>query len=104
MEGEKEKQKEIEKYIEGIKRLQDTGVRVLVEGRNPGRREWDKVMSVREDGAFYMCDYIKDECGKLQEIHFDLVRHDNGSFRYRTPGRYHSQDRPNYRSGYRKTL
>ena len=38
-----------------------------------GQREWEKLFEVREDGMFYMGDYVQAEGGGLKEIRFDKV-------------------------------
>jgi len=48
---------------------------VLVDGKEPGPQDLEKIVEIREDGAFYMGDYIADESGKLVEIRFDKVYH-----------------------------
>ncbi len=68
-------QEEKRRYLDGIKRYQSVGVTVLVDGKEPGPGELERIVEVREDGAFYMGDYITDEAGKLVEIHFDKVYH-----------------------------
>ena len=71
----KKEQEEKCQYLEGIRRYQSVGVTVLVDGKEPELRELEKIVEVREDGAFYMGDYIGDEEGKLVEIRFDKVYH-----------------------------
>lgn len=71
----KREQEEKRRYLEGIKRFQSVGVTVLVDGKEPGPNGLERIVEVREDGAFYMGDYIADENGKLVEIHFDKVYH-----------------------------
>ncbi len=71
----KREQEEKRHYLDGIRRYQSVGVTVLVDGKEPGPGELEQIVEVREDGAFYMGDYITDETGKLVEIHFDKVYH-----------------------------
>lgn len=74
-EKRKREAEEKRRYLEGIKRFQKVGVTVLVDGKEPGPRDLEKIVEIREDGAFYMGDYIADESGKLVEIRFDKVYH-----------------------------
>lgn len=58
-----EKTREI--YLEGLKRYQERGVRILVDGEETDASRWDVIFEVREDGSFYMGDYIlEDEAGE----------------------------------------
>lgn len=82
-------------YVEGLKRYQEKGIRVLIDGVDASDATWNKLFEVREDGSFYMGDYIledipRDRTGvrsaneeaedymkarRLKEIHFDIVYH-----------------------------
>lgn len=81
-------------YVEGLKRYQERGIRVLIDGEDANEATWCKLFEVREDGSFYMGDYIledipMDSSGeevneeqedymkqkRLKEIHFDMVYH-----------------------------
>ena len=44
-----------------------------MDGKLSGQREWEKLFEVREDGMFYMGDYVQAEGGGLKEIRFDKV-------------------------------
>lgn len=66
--GEEQKQ-----YISGLKRYESKGIPVYIDGERPEEEDWKKIFQVREDGSFYMCDYVEAEDGGLKEIHFDLV-------------------------------
>ena len=59
-EKRKREAEEKRRYLEGIKRFQ---------------KDLEKIVEIREDGAFYMGDYIADESGRLVEIRFDKVYH-----------------------------
>lgn len=48
-------------FIAGMKRYQEQGVRVLIDGKEADDSLWDKVFEVRGDGSFYMGDYIFEE-------------------------------------------
>lgn len=60
-------------YIDGLKRYEAKGIPVYIDGQQPDEEDWEKIFQVREDGSFYMCDYVGDGNGTLKEIHFDLV-------------------------------
>lgn len=82
-------------YIEGLKRYQERGIRVLIDGVDASDATWEKLFEVREDGSFYMGDYILEDISqeeekqevvneepaeymkakRLKEIHFDIVYH-----------------------------
>ena len=82
-------------YVEGLKRYQKKGIRVLIDGEDASEATWDKLFESREDGSFYMGDYILEDIPKenlkeeevkeeaedymkqkrLKEIHFDIVYH-----------------------------
>ncbi len=82
-------------YVEGLKRYQKRGVRVLIDGEDAREETWGKLFEVREDGSFYMGDYILEDipredadpeevkeeeenymkAKRLKEIHFDIVYH-----------------------------
>ncbi|MDD3254118.1 MAG: hypothetical protein PHV18_16430 [Lachnospiraceae bacterium] len=85
-------------YMAGMKRYQEQGVRILIDGKEADELSWEAFFDVREDGGFYMGDYIFEETAeptafvkenetvlaretpvkygtkrKLKEIRFDLV-------------------------------
>jgi len=60
-------------YLEGIKRLEQKGIPVYIDGKEAIEEDWGKIFEIHEDGAFYMCDYVSTEDGTLKEIHFDRV-------------------------------
>lgn len=83
-------------YVEGLKRYQEKGIRVLIDGEDASDATWSKLFEVREDGSFYMGDYILEDIPseeavsseevkeepedymkqkRLKEIHFDMVYH-----------------------------
>ena len=82
-------------YVEGLKRYQKRGIRVLIDGKDACEETWGKQVEVREDGSFYMGDYILEDipqentakgevneeeedymkAKRLKEIHFDIVYH-----------------------------
>ena len=48
-------------YVEGMKRYQEQGVRVLIDGKDADDELWEKIFEVRKDGGFYMGDYILED-------------------------------------------
>lgn len=70
---EYERAQEQQQYINGLKRFEAKGIPVLIDGVKPGEEDWDKIFMTREDGSFYMGDYVGLEEGALREIHFDRV-------------------------------
>ena len=48
-------------YVEGLKRYQKRGIRVLIDGKDACEETWGKLFEVREDGSFYMGDYILED-------------------------------------------
>ena len=62
-------------YLGGLKRLTEKGIPIYMDGKLSGQREWEKLFEVREDGMFYMGDYVQAETGGLKEIRFDKVYH-----------------------------
>lgn len=48
-------------YVEGMKRYQEQGVRVLIDGKDADDELWDKVFEIRRDGGFYMGDYVLED-------------------------------------------
>ena len=76
-------------YVEGMKKYQEKGVHVLIDGTEADDSQWDKIFEIREDGSFYMGDYILEDVPqtggcretfaeygarrRLKEIRFDIV-------------------------------
>ena len=93
--GVYENNKSSQIYVEGLKRYQKRGIRVLIDGKDACEATWGKLFEVREDGSFYMGDYILEDipqentakgevneeeedymkAKRLKEIHFDIVYH-----------------------------
>ncbi len=65
--------KEQTKYVEGLRRYEARGIPVYIDGRTAQEEDWSKIFEVREDGSFYMCDYVGASEGRLREIRFDRV-------------------------------
>ena len=61
-------------YLNGLHRYQDMGVSIYIDGLECPAEDWNKIFEVREDGFFYMGDYVAEpQSGKLTEIRFDRV-------------------------------
>lgn len=73
MDEEDMKEHEQEEYVNGLKRFEAKGIPVLIDGEKPGEEDWGKIFQIREDGSFYMSDYIGIEEGSLKEIRFERV-------------------------------
>lgn len=72
--GKKElKLDDMRRYINGLIRYMEKGIPVYMDGRLSEPEDWEKLFEVREDGMFYMGDYVQTETGELKEIRFDCV-------------------------------
>ena len=71
--SEEQKIEEMTRYLNGLKRYTEKGIPIYMDGKLSGQREWEKLFEVREDGMFYMGDYVQAEGGGLKEIRFDKV-------------------------------
>lgn len=60
-------------FLEGLKRYRERGIPILIDGEECLPENYQKIFEVREDGSFYMGDYIGADTGTLKEIHFDRV-------------------------------
>ena len=59
-------------FLEGLRRFQERGVAVLIDGKVCEFGELDWIFTA-ETGTFYVGGCIPDEKGDLKEIHFDKV-------------------------------
>lgn len=48
-------------YVEGMKKYQEQGVRVLIDGKDADDELFEKIFEVRRDGGFYMGDYVLED-------------------------------------------
>lgn len=62
-------------FLEGLKRYRERGIPILIEGEECPPECYEKLFELREDGSFYMGDYIGADTGKLTEIRFNRVYH-----------------------------
>ncbi|MEF9940264.1 MAG: hypothetical protein RR225_09915 [Clostridium sp.] len=60
-------------FMEGLQRYVQKGVKVSIDNEDFQPEDYEKLIEIREDGSFYMGDYIESNTGKLTEIHFDRV-------------------------------
>ena len=60
-------------FLEGLRRYREKGIPILIDGKECPPEEYQKIFELKEDGSFYMGDYIGAETGKLTEIRFDRV-------------------------------
>ena len=68
----KEKKEEIQNLEAELQGYQDSGVRLLLEGRDSSPASIADACAVAEHGT-YMRDYIQDETGKLNKIDFNFI-------------------------------
>lgn len=73
IEMERRRQEQQKIFMDRLERYRKKGVPILIDGRECPPEEYQKLFEVREDGSFYMGDYIDTEPGILTEIHFDRV-------------------------------
>lgn len=73
LEKERREKEQQRIFVEGLKRYRDRGIPILIDGKECPPEEYSKIFELREDGSFYMGDYIGAETGRLMEIHFDRV-------------------------------
>ncbi len=48
-------------FLDGLKRYQERGVRILIDGREATEEQWERILEVYRDGSFYMGDYILED-------------------------------------------
>ena len=73
---------EMTRYLNGLKRYTEKGIPIYMDGKLSGQREWEKLFEVREDGMFYMGDYVQAEGGyhggERSEEKNEKIRKDGG--------------------------
>ena len=72
-EWERRKRQQQRIFMEGLCRYREKGISILIDGTECTPDEYHKIFEIKEDGSFYMGDYISAETGVLAEIHFDRV-------------------------------
>ena len=70
-EAERRRREQQRIFVEGLQRYKSKGIQILIDGRECRPEEYRKLCEFREDGSFYMADYVGAETGVLTEIHFD---------------------------------
>ncbi len=60
-------------FLDGLARYRRRGIPILIDGKECAPEEYQKIFEFREDGSFYMGDYIGADTGMLTEIRFDRV-------------------------------
>lgn len=63
-----------ERYLEGIRRFQQKGIRILFNGEEMPEESWNDLF-LREENGFYRSDHVRSSEGKLSEIRFEWVCH-----------------------------
>jgi len=75
----REQEENIKKYLEGLKKYREKGIPIMIDGVESEPEDWEDIFQVRDDGSFYMGDYVLaeekgDEAQRnLKEIRFDKV-------------------------------
>ncbi|MGI6054006.1 MAG: hypothetical protein ACOYA8_03985 [Clostridium sp.] len=72
-ECERRRQEQQKVFVEGLLRYRSKGIPILIDGKECRPEEYGKIFEFREDGSFYMGDYVGADTGMLTEIHFDRV-------------------------------
>lgn len=72
-EWERRKREQQRIFMEGLCRYREKGISILIDGKECMPDEYHKIFEIKEDGSFYMGDYISADTGALAEIHFDRV-------------------------------
>ncbi len=70
---ENEKTHQQQRYLDGLRRYHNKGIPIYIDGKLSTETEWCKIFETREDGGFYMGDYVGAEEGCLKEIRFDRI-------------------------------
>ncbi|MFR1833274.1 MAG: hypothetical protein ACLSX5_08960 [Lachnospiraceae bacterium] len=70
---ESEKVHQQQRYLEGLRRYYSKGIPIYIDGKLSTEAEWRRIFETREDGGFYMGDYVGAEEGCLKEIRFDRI-------------------------------
>ncbi len=68
-----EEKNERKQYLDGLKRYRERGIPIYMDGQISNPKDWERLFEVREDGMFYMGDYVQADAGGLKEIRFDKV-------------------------------
>ena len=66
-EAERRRREQQRIFVEGLQRYKSKGIQILIDGRECRPEEYRKLCEFREDGSFYMADYVGAETG-LQPV------------------------------------
>ena len=70
---ERERKRQQQRYLDGLRRYYKRGIPIYIDGKLSTEAEWHKLFEAREDGGFYMGDYVGADEGCLKEIRFDRI-------------------------------
>ncbi len=45
-------------FFEGLKKYQEKGIPILIDGKEAGFGQFEKILEIQDDGSFYMGDYV----------------------------------------------
>ena len=56
MQGDMEKQnrRKEQEYIKGLKRYEQKGIPVYIDGKKPEEEDWEKIFQIQEDGSLFL--------------------------------------------------
>ena len=57
-EAERRRREQQRIFVEGLQRYKSKGIQILIDGRECRPEEYRKLCEFREDGSFYMADYV----------------------------------------------
>ncbi|MCD8083292.1 MAG: hypothetical protein LUE86_07290 [Clostridiales bacterium] len=63
-------------YVDGLRRMQAKGVRVLIDGLEADDSLWGRLFENRADGGFYMGDYIMEDMEDITGEEGNQIRED----------------------------
>ena len=56
-------------FLDGMRRYQDRGVDILIDGESADEKAWDRIFTVCQDDSFYVTSFSEDQStGQLKEI------------------------------------
>lgn len=61
MTGKRLSRRNREVFLEGLKRYQERGIPILIDGKEADASAWEKILEEQPDGSFYMGDYILED-------------------------------------------
>lgn len=79
--GKRLSRKNREVFLEGLKRYQDRGIPILIDGKEADASAWEKILEEQSDGSFYMGDYILEEVYEASKSgQTDLARESSSGY------------------------